>query len=45
MTAKALEREGFNVLTAVNGSLALQLLTAQKGNIDIVLMDLQMPGE
>lgn len=39
-----LSATGYNVLTAVNGDLALKLLEKNKGKVDLVLLDLMMPG-
>lgn len=39
-----LEAIGFSVVTASNGSEALELYRLQKGRIDLVMMDLVMPG-
>ena len=41
-TAKALERRGFNVSTARDGSIALQ--TLKKEAFDVVILDVRMPG-
>ncbi|MGD8451040.1 MAG: PAS domain S-box protein [Phycisphaerae bacterium] len=40
----ALERSGFHVMTADNGPEALELFRAHMDEIDVVLLDLTMPG-
>jgi len=42
--AALLEAMGFSVVTAANGSEALEVYRMQKGGIDLVMMDLVMPG-
>jgi len=42
--AKALRRTGHNVLEASDGSEAMDLLRAHKNDIDVVLLDLTIPG-
>jgi CheY-like chemotaxis protein len=37
-------RIGYTVLTAVDGETALKLYREQKGQIDLVILDLIMPG-
>jgi CheY-like chemotaxis protein len=39
-----LRREGFTVLEAASGTEALELYTEQKGEIDILISDMAMPG-
>ena len=41
---RALERRGYQVLSARNGEEALQILDAQGGQVDLVLSDIVMPG-
>jgi two-component system cell cycle sensor histidine kinase/response regulator CckA len=41
---RLLEREGFRVVEAANGTAALELLEADTGPIDLVLSDVVMPG-
>ena len=41
-TKNVLERKGINVTTATSGSEALEKLT--QGNIDVVILDVKMPG-
>jgi CheY-like chemotaxis protein len=36
--------ENYNVLTAVNGKEALQLMKEYKGELDLLLSDFEMPG-
>jgi two-component system, sensor histidine kinase len=43
MTSKTLQRDGFNVTTAENGSIALNILKERAKDFEVVLMDLQMP--
>ena len=40
---KALQREGASVMRAGDGHQALQILREKAGDIDVVLMDIQMP--
>jgi CheY-like chemotaxis protein len=42
--ARALESRGYRVLTADNGEQALEIYRAQTGEVDLVIMDLGMPG-
>ena len=42
--ASALKREGFGVLEATNGLDAVQLFAAHSGEIDLVVLDITMPG-
>ncbi len=42
--SKILEHHGFDVLTAVNGESALAVLQTEHDRIDVVLLDLSMPG-
>ncbi len=42
--ARALEIMGYRVLTATNGEEALEIYRSQEGEIDLVVMDLGMPG-
>jgi PAS domain S-box-containing protein len=44
VTAKALERAGYRVLTASNGCDALDLVRAGIGHPDLVITDIVMPG-
>jgi len=45
-TAKAiLEKAGYSVLVAADGNSGLQILRAEKNKIDLVLLDLSMPGK
>ena len=39
-----LSKNGFDVLTAVNGEAALEVLSTDHDQIDVVLLDLTMPG-
>lgn len=39
-----LEIAGYNVLIAINGAVAFDILSEKKGKIDLVLLDLMMPG-
>jgi two-component system CheB/CheR fusion protein len=39
-----LRKEGLSVLEASNGSLALELIRAQKEHIDVLLLDIGLPG-
>ncbi|MCD4741709.1 MAG: response regulator, partial [Desulfobacteraceae bacterium] len=40
---KSLEKEGYRVISAINGPLARQLAVEEKP--DLILLDIQMPGE
>jgi CheY-like chemotaxis protein len=40
----ALERGGFNVLTAASGEEALQVFTTEQDRIELVITDVVMPG-
>lgn len=40
----SLGRQGYRVLTAINGQDALQVLQQQDGSVDLVLTDVVMPG-
>jgi DNA-binding response OmpR family regulator len=42
--AKALRKKGFSVLEAGDGSTAMQLIRAHKDDIDLVLLDVTVPG-
>src|SRR5262249_26065629 len=42
--AKMLQKQGFSVLEAANGSLALDLIHDEKQDIAVVLLDLTVPG-
>jgi PAS domain S-box-containing protein len=42
--AKTLRRNGFEVFEAANGSLAIDLLRANQGRIDVILLDMTIPG-
>jgi two-component system, cell cycle sensor histidine kinase and response regulator CckA len=42
--AKMLRRKGFEVLEACNGSAAIELLRASPVNIDMMLLDMTIPG-
>jgi PAS domain S-box-containing protein len=42
--AKVLRRTGAEVLEAANGSTAIDLLRQHSGNIDVILLDLTIPG-
>jgi PAS domain S-box-containing protein len=44
MVGEALEQEGFEVLRAEDGSRGVALFDANRGRIDVVLLDLSMPG-
>ena len=44
LTRRMLERDGYRVLTASSGSSALSLLGETSENIDLVLLDMTMPG-
>ena len=39
-----LRKKGFEVLEAANGSAAIDLLRANGGNIDLILLDMTIPG-
>ncbi len=39
-----LETAGYQVLTAFNGQEALEIYEAWRGNIDLVMLDMIMPG-
>jgi DNA-binding response OmpR family regulator len=39
-----LSREGFRVLTAANGEAALELANEEDGRIDVVVLDVMLPG-
>ena len=41
---KMLRKKGFAVLEAANGSAAINLLRANQGKIDVVLLDMTIPG-
>ena len=41
---KMLRKTGFAVLEAANGSAAIDLLRANEGKIDVILLDMTMPG-
>jgi signal transduction histidine kinase/ligand-binding sensor domain-containing protein/CheY-like chemotaxis protein len=41
---KMLRNTGFEVLEAANGSVAINLLRANQGKIDVVLLDMTIPG-
>ncbi len=44
--AKAiLERAGYSLLLASDGAIALELLRQERGKIDLVLLDMSMPGK
>jgi DNA-binding NtrC family response regulator len=42
--AKMLRKAGFEVLEAANGSAAIDLLRANGGKIDVILLDMTIPG-
>ena len=42
--AKVLRKAGFGVLQASNGSAAIDLLRAHEAKIDVVLLDITIPG-
>ncbi len=44
MAAAMIEALGYSVLSAENGSRALDLFRVQEGRIDLVLLDMKMPG-
>jgi DNA-binding response OmpR family regulator len=41
---KALRRKNFSVIEAASGSEALKLLLANAGSVDVVLLDVTLPG-
>jgi CheY-like chemotaxis protein len=41
---KMLRNTGYEVLEAANGSAAIELLRANRGNIDVLLLDMTIPG-
>ncbi len=41
---KQLEKAGYTVITATDGEIALKIYSAQKDAIDLILLDLMMPG-
>lgn len=45
IAAVNLTRAGYKVITADNGELALQMYESDAGNIDLVILDLSMPGQ
>jgi two-component system, cell cycle sensor histidine kinase and response regulator CckA len=42
--AKALRRRGFSVLEASDGSAAMNLIRARANDIDVILLDVTLPG-
>jgi CheY-like chemotaxis protein len=42
--ARVLRRSGFEVLEAANGSAAIDVLRASGGKIDVILLDMTIPG-
>ena len=42
--AKMLRKSGFEVFEAANGSSAIDLLRANGGKIDVILLDMTIPG-
>jgi signal transduction histidine kinase/ActR/RegA family two-component response regulator len=44
LTRRMLERNGYRVLTASDGSSALSVIGENPGNVDLVLLDMTMPG-
>jgi CheY-like chemotaxis protein/two-component sensor histidine kinase len=42
--AKTLRKNGFKVFEAADGSLAIDLLRANRGKIDLILLDMTIPG-
>ena len=42
--AKALRKSGFSVLEASDGSAAMELIRARADDIDLVLLDVTLPG-
>ena len=43
-SSEILQRYGYNVLTAASGEQALEIYASRSGEIDLVLMDIGMPG-
>jgi CheY-like chemotaxis protein len=43
-TAKALRRSGLEILEAANGSAAIEILRASGSKIDVILLDMTIPG-
>ncbi len=43
-TAKALQKKGFSVISAADGPTAVELFRAQADGIDVVVLDLRLPG-
>jgi DNA-binding response OmpR family regulator len=41
---KILRKKGFEVLEAANGTVAIDLLCAQSGKMDAILLDMTIPG-
>jgi two-component system cell cycle sensor histidine kinase/response regulator CckA len=41
---KALTKRGFSVIEACNGSVAMELLRGHKNELDVVLLDVTLPG-
>jgi len=41
---KLLRKEGFSVTGAGDGTVALDLIRAQKPNVDVLLLDISLPG-
>ena len=39
-----LRQRGFEVLEAADGSVAINLLRANRGKIDVILLDMTIPG-
>ena len=39
-----LELRGYDVTTAENGKVALEILQKEKNNIDLIFLDVRMPG-
>jgi CheY-like chemotaxis protein len=44
LAQRALERQGYTVLTAPNGAVALELAESHRGSIELVISDVVMPG-
>jgi DNA-binding NtrC family response regulator len=44
IVAPTLEKAGFNVLVAADGTVALQLAHAHAGEIDVLISDVEMPA-
>ena len=44
LATKILKRQGYEVITACSGDKSLQLCTQQTDQIDLLLLDLTMPG-